>query len=124
MYNFEKKKQSNVSIALHFQKTCTHLEKINNLKLRTMPSAAQLLFVSENLHMLEVRNSETDDQAMTSQLIYKCDIKIFTDLYLFVLLKNNVNSFLVRPRSTPICTTSRWTTPKDMGGSQRVLLKK
>ena len=64
--------------------------------------------------MFEVQNSETKDQAMTSQLNYKCDIKIFTDLYLFVLLKNNVNSFLLRPRSTPICTSPSWTTPKDM----------
>ena len=39
---------------------------------------------------------------MTSQLIYKCDIKIFTDLYLFVLLKNNVNN--VDPQSMPIWT--------------------
>ena len=78
-----------------------------------MPSAAQLFF-PENLHMFEVQNSETEDQAMTSQLIYKCDINFFTDLYLFVLLKNNVNSFLVCPRSTPICTSPNWTTPKDM----------
>ena len=74
-----------------------------------MPSAAQLF--SKTLHMFEVQNSETKDQAMTSQLIYKCDIKFFTDLYLFVLLKNNVNLLLVRPRFTPICTTPSWTTP-------------
>ena len=57
-----------------------------------MTSAAQLFF-PEKLHMCEVQNSETEDQAMTSQLIYKCDIKIFTGLYLFVLLKKTVNSF-------------------------------
>ena len=74
MYNIEETKQCI---------NCITFSK--KLALRTMLSAAQL-FSRKLAHVL-VQNSETEDQAMTSQLIYKCDIKIFTDFYLFVFSK-------------------------------------